>query len=130
MKTCLNFLAIFLLVMIMTGCASLLPSSKVTIKSPWQDYDSAKSDYGKIIPATTTVEDLNKLGFTPYRVPNIRILNVTEIIAVFLPTPAIRIESLDRGIQKCIESKDRCVAYRIEPSILNSKKREEGVSIQ
>lgn len=122
MKTYLNFLAIFLLVMTVTGCANLLPSSKVTVKSPWQDYNSAKSDYGKITPGLTTVEDLNKLGFTPYQTPNIRILNVTEIITVFMPTPAVRMESLDQGIQQCIGSKDQCVAYRIEPSILESKR--------
>jgi hypothetical protein len=122
MKTCLNFLAISLLFIILTGCTNLLPSTKVTVFSPWQNYDSAKSDYEKIIPGITTVEDLNKLGITPYQTPNIRILNITEIISVFLPTPAMRIENLDLGIQKCIESKDNCVAYRIEPSILDSKR--------
>ena len=122
MKTCIYFLAIFLALLISTGCSSLLPSSKVTVKSPWKDYDSAKLDYEKIIPGTTTVAELNKLGFTPYDVPNIRILNATEIITVFMPTPAIKIETLDPGIQKCIESKDRCTAYKIEPSIVNSRR--------
>jgi hypothetical protein len=122
MKTYPNFLVIFLLVMILMGCANLLPSGKVTVKSPWQDYNSAKLDYEKITPGLTTVEELNKLGFTPYQVPNIRILNATEVITIFMPTPAIRIENLDRGIQKCIESKDQCVAYRIEPSLLESKR--------
>ena len=122
MKTLLNFLVIFMLLLIFTGCANLLPSSKVTVKSPWKDYDSAKLDYEKIIPGTTTVAELNKLGFTPYDVPNIRILNATEIITVFMPTPAIKIETLDPGIQKCIESKDRCTAYKIEPSIVNSRR--------
>ena len=120
MKTCINFLATFLALLIAMGCSSLLPSSKVTVKSPWKDYDSAKLDYEKIIPGTTTVAELNKLGFTPYDVPNIRILNATEIITVFMPTPAIKIEDLDPGIQKCIESKDRCTAYKIEPSIVDS----------
>jgi hypothetical protein len=122
MKSCIKFIAISLLFMVLTGCANLLPSTKVTIESPWKNYDNAKSDYGKIIPGVTTVEDLNKLGITPYQTPNIRILNITEIISVFLPTPAMKIENLDLGIQKCIESKDDCVAYRIEPSILESKR--------
>ena len=122
MKVCFNVLAISSLFIILTGCASLLPSSKVTVKSPWENYDNAKADYEKITPGQTTLEDLHKLGFTPYKVPNVRILNVTEIITVFMPTPAIRIENLDQGIQRCIESKDRCTAYRIEPSILDSKR--------
>lgn len=95
MKTCLNFLAIFLLFMILTGCANLLPSGKVTVKSPWKDYDSARLDYEKIIPGTTTVAGLKKMGFTPYETPNIRIMNATEVINVFMPTPSIRIENLD-----------------------------------
>ena len=122
MKTCFKFLAIFFLLLISMSCASLLPSSKVTVKSPWKDYDSAKLDYEKIIPGITTVAELNTLGFNPREVPNIRIMNATEIINMFMPTPSIKIENLDPGIQKCIESKDRCTAYKIEPSILESKR--------
>jgi hypothetical protein len=122
MKTCLKFLTISLLFMIMTGCANLLPSTQVTVKSPWKDYDSAKSDYAKIIPGKTTLDELSKMGITPYHVANIRILNATEIISIFMPTPAIRIADLELGIQQCIKSKDDCVAYRIEPSLLESKR--------
>lgn len=122
MKACHNFITISLLLMILTGRSSLLPTSKVTVKSPWKDYDSTKLEYEKIIPGETTVAELNKLGFSPYAVPNIRILNATEIITVFMPTPAIRIEDWDPGIQKCIKSKDRCTAYQILPSILDSKR--------
>ena len=122
MKTCANFLTIFIALLISVSCSSLLPSSKVTVKSPWKDYDNAKCDYEKIIPGTTTVEELKKMNFTPYGVPNIRIMNATEIVNVFMPTPSIKIENLDPGIQKCIESKDRCTAYKIEPSFLDSKR--------
>jgi len=104
------------------GCGSLLPSGKVTVKSPWMDYDSAKADYEKVKPGITTTEELSKMGFTPTGVPNIRIMNATEVIILFMPTPAIKIETLDPGIQKCIESRDRCTAYKIEPSIVDSKR--------
>jgi len=123
MKTLLNFLVIFMLLLIFTGCANLLPSSKVMVKSPWKDYDSARLDYEKIIPGTTTVAELKKMGFTPDETANIRIMNATEVINVFMPTPSIIIENLDPGIQKCIESKDRCTAYKIEPSILEATRK-------
>ncbi len=122
MKSFMNFSVFFLTLLLFTSCASLLPSSKVTVKSPWKDYDSAKLDYEKIIPGITTVAELNKLGFNPREVPNIRIMNATEIIILFMPSPSIKIENLDPGIQKCIESKDRCTAYKIEPSLLESKR--------
>jgi hypothetical protein len=111
----------FLLLMV-TGCASLLPSSTIITKSPWENFDGAKSTYDKIVPGVTTVDSLKKLGFDPFLTPNIKIMNVTEVEAIFLPNPSIKKEDLDIGIQKCIESKDRCTAYQILPSILNVKR--------
>lgn len=122
MKTCCNTLAIVVLLLMVTGCASLLPSSKVTVQSPWQDFDSAKFAYEMIVPGVTTVDHLKKNGYDPARMPNIRIMNVTEIINLFLPNPTMKKEDLDPGIQKCIESKDRCTAYQIVPSVLQVKR--------
>ena len=119
MKTCCNSLAMVVLLLMLTGCASLLPSSKITVQSPWHDFDGAKLAYEKIISGVTTVDDLKKFGFDPPIMPNIRIMNVTEVINLFLPNPSIRKEDLDPGIQKCIESKDRCIAYQILPSVVN-----------
>lgn len=110
------------LLLMCMGCARLLPSSKITINSPWQDYESAKRDYMKIVPGVTTTAELKKLGFDPNLVPNIRIMSTTEIICLFIPNSSIAIESLAPGIQQCIHSKDRCTAYKIEPSILNAKR--------
>jgi hypothetical protein len=122
MKICLNFLAFPLALLILMSCAKLLPSSKVMVKSPWKNFDDAKLDYEKINPGITTVAELNKLGFDPYQVPNIRIMNATDIINIFMPNPSIKIENLDPGIQKCIESKDRCTGYKIEPTLQESKR--------
>jgi hypothetical protein len=65
------------------------------------------------------VDDMKKLGFDPFLLPNIRVMNVTEVINLFLPNPSIKKEDLDPGIQKCIESKDRCTAYQLLPSMVN-----------
>ncbi|MHB9099243.1 MAG: hypothetical protein ACYC5X_15620 [Syntrophales bacterium] len=117
-----KLLSMVFLLLMFVGCASLLPSSKITIISPWQDFGSAKADYEKIIPGQTTLEELNKIGFSPYTVPNIRILNATDTINIFMQNPSMRIENLDPGVQKCLEVKARCTSYRIEPSILDSKR--------
>jgi hypothetical protein len=117
-----NSLIIMALFMMVTGCASLLPHSTIIAKSPWQNFDSAKVTYDKIIPGVTNVNDLKKLGFNPFIEPNIRIMNVTEVINLFLPNPSIKKEDLDPGIQRCIESKDRCTAYLITPSTLYVKR--------
>ena len=122
MKKCPTSLVVFIFLLMYTGCSNLLPSSKVTVNSPWQDFNSAKQEYEKIVPETTTVDDLKKMSFNPYEIPNIRIMNVTEIIGVFMPNPSIKMEDLDPGIQKCIENRQRCTAYRIEPGILDKKR--------
>jgi len=103
-------------------CARLLPTSTIISKSPWQNFDDAKLIYDRIIPGVTTVADLKKLGFDPFLTPNIKILNVTEVINLFLPNPSIKKEDLDSGIQQCIESKDRCTAYQILPTTINVKR--------
>jgi hypothetical protein len=115
---CNSLVMVFLLLLMFTGCTSLLPSSKITVRSPWENFDGAQITYEKIIPGTTNVDDLKRFGFDPYLVPNIRIMTATEVINIFLPNPSIRKEDLDPGIQKCIDSKDRCTAYQILPSVL------------
>jgi hypothetical protein len=117
-----NSLVVIVLLLMVAGCAALLPHSTITTISSWENFDGAKLTYDKIIPGTTTVADLKRDGFDPFLVPNIRILNVTEVESIFLPNPSIKKEDLDIGIQKCIESKDRCTAYQILPGILYVKR--------
>ena len=122
MKTFCKLLVTVFFCSLLVGCASLLPTSKTTVISLWEDFESAKSNYGKITPGQTTIEELNAIGFDPYAVPNIRILNATDTINIFMQNPSMRMENLDPGIQKCSEARARCTSYRIEPSILDSKR--------
>ncbi|RPI76435.1 MAG: hypothetical protein EHM45_12940 [Desulfobacteraceae bacterium] len=119
MKTYYHSLVIAILLLLMfSGCARLLPSSKTISRSPWEGFNDAKLAYEKIVPGVTNVDDLKRLGFDPYLVPNIKIMNVTEIINLFLPNSSIKMEDLDLGLLKCINSKDRCTAYQVSPSIV------------
>ena len=121
-KTYCNSLIMIVLSLMFTACAALLPHSTITTQSPWENFDGAKLTYDRIIPGTTTVADLKKFGFDPFLTPNIKILNITEVEGIFLPNPSIKKEDLDIGIQKCIDSKDRCTAYQILPGIFNVKR--------
>jgi hypothetical protein len=122
MKTFCKILAIGLVCFLYAGCSYLLPTSKAMIISPWQDFNSANAEYEKIVPGKTTIDELNGLGFNPHTVPNVRILNATDTINIFMQNPSMRIENLDPGIQKCAEARPRCTSYRIEPSTVNSKR--------
>jgi hypothetical protein len=114
--------AVLLFSLSIAGCSKLLPSSKVMVDSPWDDYNSAKQAYEKITPNITNIDDLKNLNFDPYIMPNIRIMNVTEIITTFTPNPSIKLDDLDSGIQECIKKRERCIGYKIEPTIRKSKR--------
>lgn len=122
MKKFMTILIVGMILLFTNGCRALLPSAEITVQSRWQDYSSAKKDYDKIIPEKTSMEDLVKMGFTPYQEPNIKILTATDVVNLFMPNPSIKIEDLDEGIQKCIKNREKCTAYRIEPSIIHSKR--------
>lgn len=122
MKNSLVLLIGAVALLVCGGCAKLLPSSKVTVVSAWQDYEGANREYMKIIPEKTTLAELKELGFDPTQVPNIRIMSATEVVGVFVPNSSIEINSLAPGIQKCIRSKDRCTAYKIEPSFKQTRR--------
>jgi len=109
-----------LCLVLFSGCASLLPSTKSTVKSPWVSFDKAKATYEQIVPGKTTVDDLKKLGFDPFLASNVRIMTATEVINHFMPNPSIRLDDLDAGIQKCIRGKALCSGYQILPSIRES----------
>lgn len=114
--------ALALCLFLLGGCASLLPSKRVIVNSPWESFDNVKVNYEQIVPGETTLTELNNNGFNPYSVPNIRILNATDTINIFMQNPSIRLEDLDPGIQRCVAQKSLCTSYRIEPSILDGKR--------
>lgn len=124
MKKLIGCLAILTLFIGLLGCAAVLPSSKTTMTSPWKNFGDIETAYEKIIPGKTTLEDLKQMGFDPYKTPNIKILTSTDVINYFMSNPSIKKEDLDSGIQECINAKDRCRAYQINPG--DKKKKREG----
>jgi hypothetical protein len=117
-----GFFVIILAGLVLAGCAAVLPSSKTTIMSPWQNFQDIEAIYEKIIPGETTTEDLRQMGFDPFKTPNIKILTSRDIADYFLVNPSIKKEDLDQGIQQCIDSKNRCRAYQIVPSDIKKKR--------
>ncbi len=112
-------LIIFFVFLLLQGCASLLPSSKEVTKSRWNSFDEAKAAYDKIMPNTTTLEDLKNLGFNPETTPNITILNYLEVAKAVQP---IRKEDLEPGLAVCLDAKEKCRAYEFELKNINGKR--------
>ena len=106
----------------MSGCGSLLPSSKHTSKSPWDSFEDAKTAFDKITPYETTTTEMQALGFDPFTTPNIRIHTYVDIMDRFMPNPSMKKEDLAEGIQFCIDAKEGCSAYEFDPQVIKSKR--------
>lgn len=113
------FLLILICCFSLQGCASLLPSSKETVKSRWSSFDEAKAAYDKIIPGKTTVQELKSFGFFPDGTPNVTIMNYLDVAKAVQP---IRKEELDPGLSACLDAKDDCRAYNLELKNVHSKR--------
>lgn len=116
-----RFLPIALTVILATsGCLTLLPSAKQSTLSPWESFDNAKAAFDKIVPYSTTKAELKALGFDPFSTANIQILTYLDIMNHFMPNPSIKKDDLYEGIRACIDAREGCVAYKMEPKIVKT----------
>ena len=102
-----------------SGCASLLPSTKDVTRTPWNSYEDVRTAYGKVEPNTTTVKQLRTLGFNIYSSPNVKILNYVDIAVA---TQSIKFEDLSGGLAKCLKAGNNCRGYEFEPKVRYDKR--------
>jgi hypothetical protein len=112
-------MTIFLVLILQAGCASLLPSGKTIVESPWQEYADAKKAFDAITVGKTTVDDLKELGFDVKDSPNIKVLNYLDIAE---SVQAIPMQELDPGLQACLRARSDCRAYVFEPKRTYTKR--------
>lgn len=113
---------VFGAIALISGCSSLLPSTKIYTESPWESYDAIRDAYDNIVPGQTTLKELEVLGFDPYKTPNVEFLNYLDIIQKFMPNQSIRIEDLDPAIQTCLKAKDGCSGLKVSPELIRNKR--------
>ncbi|HEX5773269.1 MAG TPA: hypothetical protein VFY07_03020 [Geomobilimonas sp.] len=120
MKLNVLILAAFLVAIgLVSGCASLLPSGREETRSPWKSFDEAKAAYDRVVPNSTNVIQLRDIGFNIYSTPNVRILNYVDIAQA---TQTIERGELDEGFRKCLQAKNGCRGYMLEPKNIRSKR--------
>lgn len=113
-----------LLVLCTSGCGvSLLPSSEDVVRSPWNSFEEAQLAFDKVVVYETEMDGLKRLGFDPFTTANMKILTYLDIMARFMPNPAIRKEDLDVGIRQCIDAQSGCQAYEMTVQVHNSDRR-------
>ncbi len=96
------------------GCADLLPQETNVTRSPWKSYEEAQKAFDEIVPNKTTTVDLRDLNLDPAANPNITILNYSDVLRRFIPSPSINASDLDPGVRDCISAKTVCRGYEVE----------------
>ena len=100
------------------GCSALLPRSEAFTVSPWQSFEEAQRAFDEIIPHKTTVADLKRLKLEPESNPNITILNYSDVLRRFIPSPSINASSLDVGVRECLTAATHCQGYEVDHRVL------------
>jgi len=100
------------------ACSTLLPHTEALTDSPWQSFEEAQRAFDQIIPHKTTVADLKRLKLDPASNPNITILNYSDVLRRFIPSPSIDASSLDAGVQECLRALTRCRGYEVDHRVL------------
>jgi hypothetical protein len=95
------------------GCTGLLPRSKEVTASPWQTYREAQQTFDKIVPGKTTAAELRELALDPENMPNIAILNYSDVLRRFMLNQSVTLSDLDQGVQECVQAKTVCRGYEI-----------------
>lgn len=106
----------------LSGCSSLLPKVETTTESPWTSFIDAQASFDKIIPGQSSTADLKELGFDPFIAPNVTLVNYLDLIEHFIPNSSIEKSDLPPKVQTCLQAKEACYGYLIEPSHIDSER--------
>jgi hypothetical protein len=101
-----------------SACSTLLPRSEALTDSPWQSFEVARQAFDQIIPHKTTGADLKRLKIDAESNPNVTILNYSDVLRRFVPSPSLDVASLDAGVQECLRAATRCQGYEVDHRVL------------
>jgi hypothetical protein len=104
------------------GCSSLLPRGDTATESPWRDFEDAQRTFEGIVPHKTTVEELRGMHLDPHTNPNITLLNYSDILRRFIPSPSVDSKDLDDGVKECIAAKTACTGYEVDHRQIKRKR--------
>lgn len=111
-------LTLCLIACLLAGCTSLLPRSRETTASPWGSYREAQKTFDQIVPGKTTAEDLRALELDPETVPNIAILNYSDVLRRFMLNQSVTLSDLDHGVRECVMAKTVCRGLEINQRLV------------
>lgn len=89
--------------------------------SHWDNFDAAKRAYEQILPYQTDESELERLGFSPYVQPNVRILNHADIAQHFLQG-TFEGAMLPPALRDCFANYAACYGYEIRQRSTEDKR--------
>lgn len=104
---------LLIMLALISGCSSLLPSERAEVVSPFRDYSAAETRYEQAMPGVTSKPELFSLGFDPIANGNARRLSFLDVRTMFVQ-PNVPIDYLPESLVKCLEAKERCNGYAFE----------------
>ena len=100
--------------LVLSGCANLLPRSQDKPVPPWTSFEEAKASYDRIEPFTTDLDGLRALGFDPFKTPNVRLLNHSQVVETVLPAAVPTGIEIPPGIRECMKAQEGCRGFFLE----------------
>jgi hypothetical protein len=97
----------------MAGCASLLPSSRDEVASPWNSYDDVVQSLSQVTPFKSTRVQVHGLGLDPHASAAVRILHFADVLQRFSAAAQLEPHSVARGMRDCLHAGKRCTAYAV-----------------
>lgn len=109
----LRLIALLTVAALLSGCAELLPRSRVETEAAWSSFDQARAAIEKIEPYKTTRSDMRALGIGIDRDATITLLSHVDIAIRFPIGGVLKENEVDRGIRDCMKAGKACNAYQI-----------------
>lgn len=117
-------IACFAVLLLLAGCAQLLPSADSQEPSGFASFEDAARAFNAVVPYRTTVDELTALGFDLQSSANMTLIPYPQLTARLSPDQGVPFDALDPGIRDCILARQACQAYEFK--LWREFKRREG----
>ena len=108
---------------ILTGCNTLLPSGVESDTGSWSTYESAERTFSKITPNKTTTQDLKDIGIDFKTTPNLKKLTYLDVMNKFnLDGSVFNNIKLPPGVQDALNKHEKCIGYELTLNSHSSKR--------
>ena len=100
-------------VLLLAGCAELLPKSRAETHAEWPTFDAVRVAIEKVEPYKTTKADLQAQGIGAPGDPTITLLSHVDIAIRFPIGGVLKEEDVDPGIRDCMKAGKACSGYLV-----------------